>query len=46
MDWLEDKLRRIGKESFEQDYAIYQAYGTGQCSRVDAGQRSYWKWTF
>ena len=29
MDWLEAKLRKIGKESFEQDYDIYQAYGTG-----------------
>lgn len=36
VDWLEDKLRSIGKESFEQDYDIYEAYWTGQYDRVDA----------
>ena len=36
MDWLEDKLRSIGKESFEQDYDVYEAYWTGRYSRVDA----------
>jgi hypothetical protein len=36
MDWLEAKLRNIGKESFEEDYDIYEAYGTGRCSRADA----------
>ena len=36
MDWLERKLRSIGKESFEQDYDVYEAYWTGQYSRRDA----------
>ena len=36
MDWLEAKLRNIGKESFEEDYDIYESYRTGQCSRADA----------
>ena len=36
MDWLEGKLRTTGKESFEQDYDIYEAYGLGRCSRADA----------
>ena len=36
MDWLEGKLRRIGKESFEQDYDIYEAYWTGQYGGEDA----------
>ena len=36
MDWLEAKLRSVGKESFEHDYDIYKAYGTVRCSRVDS----------
>ena len=36
MDWLEAKLRNTGKESFEHDYDVYEAYGTGRCHRVDA----------
>lgn len=36
MDWVDDKLKSVGKESFEQDYDIYEAHATGRCSRVDA----------
>lgn len=36
MEWLERRLRSIGKESFEQDYDVYEAYGTDRCSRAAA----------
>ena len=36
MDWLEGKLHMTGKESFEHDYDIYEAYATGRYSRADA----------
>ena len=30
---LDRRLRTVGKESFEEDYDIYEAYGTGRRSR-------------
>lgn len=36
MDWLDTKIKSVGKESFEYDYDIYEAHARGRCSRVDA----------